>query len=123
MVLLGLLAAVALLASEMPRTWAWPLAVVALGYAGWLARREARKPAQAWFWPGTDLPATIDGAVARDVEVAWRGPLAFVRWRDADGRVRRRSWWPDTLPPARRRELRLAAPSAQASPAAASMAP
>lgn len=123
LLMLGVLAAWSVLASEMPRAWAWPLAFAALAYAGWLARREAHKPIQAWFWPGTDLPATVDGTVAREVVVAWRGPLAFVHWRDADGRVRRQSWWPDTLPPARRRELRLAATPAQASPAAASMAP
>ncbi|MEE7566640.1 hypothetical protein HH297_09445, partial [Xanthomonas sp. Kuri4-3] len=40
--------------------------------------------------------------------VEWRGPLAQLSWRD--GRRRERLlFWPDTLPPAQRRELRLAA--------------
>jgi toxin CptA len=120
---LAVLAAFSALASEMPRAWAWPSALAALAYGGWRARREARKPVRAWFWPGTDQPATVDGVVAHDVVIAWRGPLAFVHWRDADGRRHRLSWWPDTLPAMRRRELRLAAPLAQASRSPASMAP
>jgi toxin CptA len=120
---LSALAAFSVVASEMPRTLAWPLAAAVLAHAVWLARREARKPVQAWFWPGTDQPVTVDGAVARDAVVAWRGPLAFVHWRDADGRRLHLCWWPDTLPAARRRELRLAASSAPASRSAASMAP
>ncbi|WP_249470668.1 hypothetical protein [Luteimonas galliterrae] len=121
--MLALLGALSLVVSEMPRAWAWPLAAAALAYGGAKARHEARKPAQAWFWPGDGRPATADGVAARDVAVAWRGPLAFVRWRDAAGRWRRQSWWPDTLPAARRRELRLAAASVRASRSAASMAP
>jgi len=121
--LLGVLAAFAAVASEMPRAWAWPLAATAAIYAVLLARAQARKPTQAWFWPGNDRQATVDGSPAWEATVAWRGPLAFVRWRDAAGRRRYAIWWPDTLPPARRRELRLAATSARASPSGASMAP
>ncbi|TKR33420.1 hypothetical protein FCE95_03710 [Luteimonas gilva] len=121
--LLGVFAAFAVMASEMPRAWAWPLAAGAAIYAVRRARAEARKPLQAWFWPGNDRQATVDGSPAWEATVAWRGPLAFVRWRDADGRRRYAIWWPDTLPPARRRELRLAAASARTSPSAASMAP
>lgn len=121
--LLASLAAFSAIASEMPRTWAWPLAVAALAYGAWLARREASKPVRVWFWPGDDRPATVDGVAVQDAVVDWRGPVAFVRWRDAGGHHRRLSWWPDTLPAERRRELRLAAPMAQASRSAASMAP
>jgi len=120
---LAALAAFSALASEMPRAWAQPLAAAALVYGGWRARHEARKPAQVLFWPGTDWPVMVDGDAMRDVVVHWRGPLVFIRWRDADGRRRRLGWGPDTLPPARRRELRLAAPQVQASRSAASMAP
>jgi toxin CptA len=52
--------------------------------------------------------ATVDGQIVDGLRVDWRGPLAFVAWRDAEGRVVRRSLWPDTLSAARRRELRLA---------------
>src|SRR5687767_14136381 len=50
--LLASLAAFSAIASEMPRTWAWPLAIAALAYGAWLAGREARKPVRVWFWPG-----------------------------------------------------------------------
>ncbi|WP_144898196.1 hypothetical protein [Luteimonas cucumeris] len=121
--LLGVLAMLSVLVSEMPRAWAWPLALLALGHATRSARNEARKPTQAWCWPGNDRPPTVDGDIANDLVITWRGPWAFVRWRDTRGRIRRQSWWPDTLPPARRRELRLAAAAAQTSPYGPSMAP
>lgn len=121
--LLGVLAVFSVLASEMPRAWAWPLATLALVYTGWSARRSACQPVQVWYWPGGERPPTVDGEIARDVVVTWRGSLAFVRWRDAQGRIRRRGWWPDTLPMERRRELRLAATTAPVSPRAASVAP
>jgi len=122
-VLLGALASVSVLASEMPRAWAWPLAAAAAAYSGWRARAEIRKPAQAWFWPGTDWPTMVDGVPADELTVTWRGPWVFVRWRDAKGRRQAASWWPDTLPPERRRELRLAVLAAQASRSGASVAP
>jgi toxin CptA len=53
----------------------------------------------------------------------WRGPLAFLRWRDSDGRMHRLAWWPDVLPVAARRELRLAALDGAGAVPAASMAP
>lgn len=69
--------------------------------------REAKQP----IWPvviDSDGVATIDGEVVDALRVDWRGPLAFVVWRDADGRMRRRSLWPDALSATQRRELRLA---------------
>jgi len=113
--LLGILAAFSVLASEMPRLAAWPLALSALAFGLWRAWRESRSPACEFFFPGNDLPAMLDGAPIESVEVQWRGSLAFVRWQGRDGRSRRLSWWPDTLPAARRRELRLAAGSLEAS--------
>ena len=120
--LLGILAAIAVVASEMPTAWAWPLALVALACGTWLARREAMRPRQAWVWPEHG-PVTVDGVAIDEVMLRWQGPLAFVRWRDGSGRVRRLGWWPDTLPPAARRELRLAVLARIPARAAASMAP
>lgn len=51
----------------------------------------------------------LDGDVLADVELQWRGSLAFLCWRGTAGRTHRLSWWPDTLPVEARRELRLAA--------------
>lgn len=86
---LSVLAPFAVLQSEMPRAWAWPLAAAAAAYGLWRARREARKPTRSVDWP-------IDGA-----KVEWRGPLLFVR---APGLTL--AWWPDTLDPATSSELR-----------------
>ena len=119
---LGVLAACSLLASEMPAPVAWPAALAALAWATWCARREARRPAQSFVFRG-GAPVLVDGVAAGGLVLQWRGPLAFAHWRDGDGRIRRRSWWPDTLPPARRRELRLAAPAGEAARGGASMAP
>lgn len=117
------LAAFAVLASEMPRIAAWPLALAAFGHGLALLRREAHRPVRVFVFSGAAVPVSLDGGPIADAALRWRGPLAFLRWRDARGRVRRLAWWPDTLPPARRRELRLAAPDPQAARHAATMAP
>lgn len=120
---LGLLAALAVLASGMPRPVAWPLVVSTLAYACWRARRESKLPGHALFLPGNELPAMLDGLPIEQARLQWRGPLAFLLWRDRQGRPQRLSWWPDTLPAASRRELRLAAGSLEAARDRRRMAP
>jgi len=108
--MLGVLGAVSVLVSEMPRPFAWPVGIVALGYGVWLARREGRKPHLAFWFPGNERASTVDGEPMHEVGLRWRGPLAFLRWRErAGGPWGHAAWWPDTLPAAQRRELRLAA--------------
>jgi len=110
LILLGLLGAMSVLASEMPGLFAWPLAVASLGYGAWRARREGRLERLAFWFPGNGRPPTVDGRPMLDAHLQWRGPLAFLRWRAcAGGRWRHAAWWPDTLPAPQRRELRLAA--------------
>ncbi|MBD9469221.1 hypothetical protein [Pseudoxanthomonas sp. PXM01] len=110
LILLGVLAATSVLTSEMPRLFAWPAAIAALAHGVWRARTEGRRHPQAFWFPGNGRPPTVDGRPMVDARLHWRGPLAFLRWRDqAGGRWRRAAWWPDTLPAAQRRELRLAA--------------
>jgi toxin CptA len=121
--LLAVLAPCAVLGSEMPRLAAWPLAGIACGYGLWLAQREAGRPARQLLWPVGDAPITLDGEPLQQAELHWRGPLAFLHWRGRGGRGGRLAWWPDTLPPARRRELRLAARARATAQPAASMAP
>lgn len=124
LILLGMLAALSVLASEMPRPFAWPVAVAALGYGAWRARRERRRPGLAFWFPGNGRPPTVDGAPMHDARLHWRGPLAFLRWRDRPGgRWRHAAWWPDTLPAPARRELRLAAGEGPAGRPAVPMAP
>ncbi|WP_368565800.1 hypothetical protein [Pseudoxanthomonas sp. UTMC 1351] len=121
--LLGLLAPWSVLLSEMPRWAAWPLVAGVLAYTFWLIRRERRKPVRNLVFPGNDSPVQVDGVAVESVTVQWRGPLAFVTWREPGGSRRRLSWWPDTLPPERRRELRLAAGLQDASRHRSGMAP
>lgn len=123
MLLLGAFAAGSVLASEMPRPLAWPLSAVAAGYGLWLFRRERRRPALSLVLGGDPFRAEVDGEPVDGFDLQWRGPLAYASWRDRDGRRRRLAWWPDTLAPARRRELRLAVPAARAARQGTSMAP
>lgn len=119
----GILASFSVLLSNMPRLLAWPLAACVLLHAARLALRESRLPACSLVFPGSELPVLVDGVPVEQVDVQWRGPLAFVSWQDRTGKRRRLSWWPDTLVLGRRRELRLAAGSLQASRHALAMAP
>ena len=122
LVALGALAAFSVLASEMPRMLAWPLAFAAVVDGAGLARRHRRAPVRALCWTA-GRPPEIDGKALDAAVLHWRGPLAFLRWRDAGGRARRLAWWPDTLPRAARRELKLVAQATVDTPAAPSVAP
>lgn len=110
LLLLSALAPFAVLASEMPRVAAWPLAAVAAFAGLHAARGEARKPRHQLEVPAGQGRAMLDGAPLAEATLSWRGPVAFLRWRDAAGGRGRLSWWPDTLPPAERRVLKLWAP-------------
>ena len=123
LLVLSILAAFAVLASEMPRPAAWPLALLALVHGAVQAWRQTRMPARVFEFAGQDAPVRVDGAPVREADVTWRGPLAFVRWRDAGGRRAHLAWWPDTLAGPARRELRLAAPPRRAARRAGSVAP
>lgn len=123
LVILSLLAGFAVLASEMPRLAAWPMAALAIAHGLRLAWNELRRPRSRFVFAGQDAAVEVDGRKVGNASVTWRGPLAFVRWRDRDGRQRHLAWWPDTLPEAARRELRLAAPVRRAARQAASVAP
>lgn len=123
LLLLGLLATFSIMASDLPRAPAWMLSIAVILHAAQLARHEWRSPVRSLMFPGTELPVMVDGMPVEAVDVQWRGPLAFVSWKGRDGRRMRLCWWPDTLPASRRRELRLAAGSLQASRHALAMAP
>lgn len=121
---LGLLAALAWLATDAPTAVAVPAAGVALAWGLASARRVLRMPAQKLVLATCAQGMSMLGpAVLAAVRVQWRGPLAFVTCTLGDGTRVRLVFWPDTLPPPARRELRLAAGRPAASPAAAGMAP
>lgn len=120
---LGLLAAAAILGSAIPAAAAWPSALLVSGYGGWLGRRELRRPVRGLVIADGAGAVIVDGVAVAGFSVQWRGPLAFVHWRDASGSRRRLQFGPDTLDLAARRELRLAMITRGAAPAAGSMAP
>lgn len=107
LIVLGPAAAAACLGSELPAAWAWPLSAAALAWAAHSARRELRRPPHRLLLRGGR--AWLDGRPLSHWQVHWRGWLARLDYRDADGRQGRLLWWPDTLASAQRRELRLAA--------------
>ncbi|KAF1710708.1 hypothetical protein CSC70_08345 [Pseudoxanthomonas kalamensis DSM 18571] len=123
LLLIGVLAALAVLVSGLSPWCRWPLALLAPVCGAWQAWRWLRRPYCTLVIPGNDAPVRLDGAPLESFRLQWRGPLAFVCWRGRDGRSGRLSWWPDTLPAARRRELRLAGNGPRLSPDRRAMAP
>jgi len=105
---LVVLGPLSLLASDLPRGWAWPLALLALWWAAIDANRYRLRPPLELLIPAGRGQARCNGGSVDDLRVDWRGPLAFLSWRDPDGCVQRASFWPDTLDSRQRRELRLA---------------
>lgn len=119
--LIGLLAAAAVCASELPLRLYAPAAALAAGWGAWSARRELARPPRRLRLAGAR--AWLDEAPIAQPRLYWRGPLARLEFRAADGRRGRLLWWPDTLDAHGRRELRLAAAVALPAPSPRSMAP
>jgi toxin CptA len=120
---LGSLAAIAVVASELPGMVAVPLGCVAIVYGEWLARRENRRQVAEIVIPPNEAVPTINGSPIEDLQVQWRGPLVFLHWRDEQGRRRYLQGWPDNLAPGQRRELRLAMAARAPAHSPRSMAP
>ena len=105
---LVLLAPLSLTATDLPRIVAWPLALAALAWAIFDARRYRMRAVRRLRIPAGSGAADCDGERIDALELGWRGPLAFLSWRDAQGRQLRAALWPDTLPAGMRRELKIA---------------
>ena len=122
--LLALLAPFCLVASDLPRGWAWPLAVI----AGMVGIRDAwryrQQPKLRFVIPAGRGAPSCDGVRIERLLVHWRGSLAFMRWRDGDGdgHNRRCVFAADTLPAPARRELKLAMQHREAAAGSPSMA-
>jgi toxin CptA len=124
MLALSVLAPIAVLASAMPRWVAWPLSMLAVVIGLRMAWRENAQPIlEIVVDADAQGRATIGGTPVDAFRVDWRGPLAFITWRHADGQRCRRSLWPDTLSSATRRELRLAVRAGGDGQARSSVAP
>jgi toxin CptA len=116
--LLGLLAAVSALASAMPAVPAVLLATAAVLYGAWLGWRELRAaPVGLSIRQGG--MAAMDSEPVNELRIHWRGPAAFVQWRDRQGRRQRWVATPDVLDPPARRALRLAGATARSLPSVA----
>jgi len=118
---IGICACIALWLSELPliaAVCATPLVVAVTLHRITLERRAPMRQLVI----DADGAAYLDGVVLDTPQLEWRGPLAILRWRDGR-RERRLLWWPDTLLPPARRELRLAASALMTRPAPDSMAP
>jgi toxin CptA len=110
---MGGLAALAVALSAVPSGWGLLAGTLCVGAGLHRAWCEWHAPARWLVWPrDADAPLWLGAAGEEawtDVKLRWRGPLATLSGRDRAGKLRRLSWWPDTLPPAARRALRLAA--------------
>lgn len=121
LVLLTAAACVSILLSGLPTPWAWA-AIASVIAAGVRAIRTGSRRVRHELVIDASGSAFVDGARLDTPSLHWRGPIVRLDWR-ADGRRHSLLWWPDTLPPARRRELRLVASSLDAPPQRKSMAP
>ena len=92
-----------------------------IAFAGPLTALVSNDTVANATWYHKDIGALILIAMA-SLHVRWRGPLAFLRRRDPDGRVQRLVFWPDTLPVAARRELKLAMQRRESAAGSTSMA-
>lgn len=119
---LALLAPLSLLYSNLPRMAAWLLAPLCC-LAALQAWHRYRHAGSMHLHVRAEGPLDVDGVPMRDWRLRWRGPLAFITWRDGAGRRHALSFWPDTLPPEVRRELRLATPASLGTSSTAGMAP
>ena len=120
---LGLLSSFATMASALSLLVSIPLATLALAHGACLSWRELVHPAHGLVIPLNATAATIDGEEMNDLALQWRGSLAFLKWRDRQGRRRRLFGWPDNLDVAARRELRLAMAARKPARPARSVAP
>lgn len=113
LVVLGVMAALSLWLSALSPAAKWAGMPLALAWSVLLAVRHRALPPLALDWLGGDEPAYLTGptGICRldAVTVRLRGPLATLAGIDAQGRLHRLGWWPDTLAADDRRQLRLAA--------------
>lgn len=119
--LLTLAACASILLCELPTPWAWPaMAVVAAAGARAIHAESRRRPRELVI--DASGRVWLDGEHLQGPALHWRGPILRLDW-EAAGRRRSLLWWPDTLPPAQRRALRLLASSIDTPPSRESMAP
>jgi len=106
------LAAFSLLHCDLPAALAWPAAGLALLGGGYTLRHSARRTPREFVLTPDLTTCRLDGKPLSQLDLRWRGPLLFVRFKQPpQRRWRHLVFWPDTLPAAKRRELRLLSPA------------
>lgn len=121
LVLLGVTGGLGLLASDLQPPWSWLTAPVAVVEGLRLARGHLRRAPRSLVRAGDTL--TLDNQPLRAPALDDRGPVVVLRARLEGGAAARLAWFPDTLPPGLRRELRLAVAAAAPRTADGAMAP
>lgn len=110
LILLGLLAAVSLVLSDLNLSAALAVAGGALGWSLRLAYREARRPPTVLLLGEIGQAATRieDGAetIVTLQRIGFRSGFVLLEWLDVDDSHRRRTLWPDAVPASQRRVLR-----------------
>lgn len=107
LIAMGALMPWALWATDLPTPWGLASGFVAMAGTWLEAWRYARRPGCMFVIPADGGPAQVDDAPVEDLQMRRRGPLVQLAWRQ-QGRRHWRLFWPDTLPQAQARELRLA---------------
>nr|WP_172407456.1 hypothetical protein [Stenotrophomonas maltophilia] len=107
LIAMGALMPWALWATDLPTPWGLASGFVAMAVTWLEAWRYARRPGRMFVIPADEGPAQVDDAPVEDLQMRRRGPLVQLAWRQ-QGRRHWRLFWPDTLPQAQARELRLA---------------
>ncbi len=107
--LIGALLPWALVASDLREGWGLPLGLLAMAAAWAQAWWQARQPPCAILLPAGEGAVRVDGEPVSELCLRSRGGLVQLGWRCPAGHRQWRLFWPDTLTPAKARELRLAA--------------
>lgn len=94
-------------ATALPAAAQWPAGLLAAALAAGQGWHHSHRPSRAFVIPSGEGPVRVDGQPVEGLTLHDRGPLLQLGWR-MDGRRQACLFWPDTLPPPRRRELRLA---------------
>lgn len=103
--IIGVLASLSLLLSEVQAPWSLLGAAAALGLGTHSARRALRSPCSSLVLR-SDGSIEVDGKAALDFHASFQGPLTQLRWSQ-QRRTQRLVAWPDVLDAPARRELRL----------------
>ncbi|HMB57320.1 MAG TPA: hypothetical protein VKM35_08945 [Arenimonas sp.] len=120
------LALVSIWLSALPAWLMYLTALMSIAHGLFVLRREWQRPDGTVLIRSDDDVALLNfGAGAESwhgVTIRFRGPVGSLTGCDGNGRHRHLRWWPDTLPAASRRNLRLVADrQAQASLRAAAL--